>query len=275
MGDQDSQFIRIQRALWNKSDYRSLSDDAKLLFLYINSCPHGNLMCYYLLPTGYACEDLSWDGKRFAKGLGELLDKRLILYDHKTHVVLDLHHILKFPPQNPNQVKAAKEKFNDLPFNSLIQPFIELLERLEEPFIKPLLEHISKRLGEHVYVEEEVKVKEKEKENILQNTALPSEYIITKKKRKLNGSRYEDFMNFWKIFNYKSGKAEAADAWLDIVGYSEETVNKIIISAAIEAGKRQDLISQGKTPKMAQGWITARRWEDEGAEIQGGAKPLW
>lgn len=86
---------------------------------------------------------------------------------------------------------------------------------------------------------------------------------LTKRKRKLTGQSLEDFNRFWKAFGYPRGKAEAADAWLDIRDATNGTVEAIIEAAAREAERRHNIIAQGRTPKMAQGWLSGRRWEDE------------
>jgi len=90
-----------------------------------------------------------------------------------------------------------------------------------------------------------------------------TKFFITKKKRKLTGKRLETFEQFWDAFAYKSGKAEAADSWLDIPELTDSIVAKIMDSAKREAEARPSMVSAGKTPKMAQGWISGRRWEDE------------
>lgn len=89
------------------------------------------------------------------------------------------------------------------------------------------------------------------------------DFILTKKKRKLSGKRLETFLVFWEKFNYKKGKAEAADSWIDIPQLTNSICEQIFKAAEIEDSKRVKLIEKGSTPKMAQGWITARRWEDE------------
>lgn len=94
------------------------------------------------------------------------------------------------------------------------------------------------------------------------NTAV-DDFILTKKKRKLTGKRLETFITFWDAFEYKSGKAEAADSWLDIPELKLSLVDKIVGSAKKEAAARPGIRARGSTPKMAQGWLTARRWEDE------------
>lgn len=89
------------------------------------------------------------------------------------------------------------------------------------------------------------------------------EFYTTKKGRKLQGKRLESFKRFWEAFDYKRGKAAAADAWYDIPTLTGKKVEEIVHAAEVEASMRKDIIAQGQTPKWAQGWITERRWEDE------------
>jgi hypothetical protein len=93
-------------------------------------------------------------------------------------------------------------------------------------------------------------------------------YYETKKNRILKGKKLESFNTFWEIFNYKRGKAEASDEWLDIPDFTDELIDKIIRSAKSESKFRPDLVISGKIPKMAAGWLTAKRWEDELEPIQ-------
>ncbi|MBJ6751353.1 hypothetical protein [Geomonas anaerohicana] len=88
-------------------------------------------------------------------------------------------------------------------------------------------------------------------------------FFLTKKKRKLTGKRLDWFNLFWNVFDYKAGKAEAADSWLDIPVMTDSLVQRIVGAAKQEAMRRPDLHASGKTPKMAQGWLSGRRWEDE------------
>ncbi len=103
-------------------------------------------------------------------------------------------------------------------------------------------------------------------EVVKQTTKVPEstkagEYYLSKKGKKLSGVQFKAFENFWMDFDYKSGKAEAADAWLNLkVG--EELYKKIITGARREAAGRPVLVEKGSTPKMAEGWLSSRRWED-------------
>lgn len=80
--------------------------------------------------------------------------------------------------------------------------------------------------------------------------------------RYLTGKRLESFAAFWQAFAFPKGKAEAADAWLDIPELTDGLVARICDAARQEAAQRDRLLAKGQAPKWAQGWINARRWED-------------
>jgi len=87
----------------------------------------------------------------------------------------------------------------------------------------------------------------------------------SKKGRKLDGVQFKAFKEFWRVFAYPHGKADAADAWLDLhekYNIDEKLYKEIIKGAQREAGKRNALIDSGRTPIMSQGWLNGRRWED-------------
>jgi DNA-binding transcriptional MocR family regulator len=93
------------------------------------------------------------------------------------------------------------------------------------------------------------------------------EYYLTRKKRKLSGKRLITFLKFWEAFDYKKDKASAADSWIDIPELTDRLVSQICDAAKKEAQRRPGKITAGQTPIFAQGWLTARRWEDEEENI--------
>jgi hypothetical protein len=88
-------------------------------------------------------------------------------------------------------------------------------------------------------------------------------HYLTAKKRHLTGKRLENFERFWTAFDYRKGKAHAADAWLDIPELTNGLVLQIIAAAEREAAARPDIAAAGRVPIYPQGWISGRRWEDE------------
>lgn len=100
--------------------------------------------------------------------------------------------------------------------------------------------------------------------------AVDPDVYITKKGKKLSGQILIDFEMFWGAFCYRRGKAEAADAFLTV--YSSDNIGDIVAGAEREAQRRQALISKGGTPKMAQGWLSGRRWEDQEGSLTSSGK---
>jgi len=76
-------------------------------------------------------------------------------------------------------------------------------------------------------------------------------------------SKPDYFIQFWDAFGYKRGKGGAEKAWKAIPHMDAALLEKILDAARKEAALRPSLIEKGRTPKMAQGWLNEKRWEDE------------
>ncbi|QBQ53392.1 helix-turn-helix domain-containing protein [Nitrosococcus wardiae] len=88
------------------------------------------------------------------------------------------------------------------------------------------------------------------------------EGYLTKQGKRLQGQALRRFERFWQVFDYRRGKAEAADAWWKLEPMSPELFKAIIAGAEREASERPGKQAKGLTPKMAPGWLSGRRWED-------------
>jgi len=97
--------------------------------------------------------------------------------------------------------------------------------------------------------------------------------LVGHKGKTIRGEALEGFNRFWEAFGYKSGKAQAISSWHAVYknrGMSwESDLEQIIAGAYRAASERKDILDRGSTPMMAQGWLTARRWEDGPAPTQG------
>ena len=152
----DSPYARVRRKIWHTRQFRALSREARELFLYIITCPHSNILGMFVLRPGYVIDDMQLASQpfgkplqeRFHKPLQELLSEGLVKWDPDTEIMLDVEHLDKNPLDNPNQVKAAIRKLDELPNTVLFRDLKPLVERLGKPFTKPLLERLEERLGE-------------------------------------------------------------------------------------------------------------------------------
>lgn len=94
----------------------------------------------------------------------------------------------------------------------------------------------------------------------------PSEAIAPTPTPTLTLSKKEScaksFAEFWEAFDDKRGKEPALRSWKAIRGYDSALHAEIIAGARRYAAVRPGILEGGTTPKMAQGWLTDRRWED-------------
>ena len=73
----------------------------------------------------------------------------------------------------------------------------------------------------------------------------------------------KSFKEFWEAFNDKRGKEPAFQkSWLTLRP-SPELTKEIVAGAKRYAIEREGILKSGGKVKMAQGWLTDKRWEDE------------
>ena len=121
---------RVQSCFWSSDDIRHLSDHAKLIALYLLTGPHTTLLGCFRLPDGYAAEDLGDTAEKLGTGLGELNRSGFCDRDDVSKFVL-VHRFLRWNKiENPNQAKAAKRLFGDVPDRSPLK--LELAQAIWE-----------------------------------------------------------------------------------------------------------------------------------------------
>lgn len=98
---------KVYTKFWESEDIRSLSNDGRMMALYLMTCPHGTIAGVFRLPDGYACEDLQWSAEKVAETLSELLAKGFANRCATTKWVWVRKHLEWNPPENPNQRKSA------------------------------------------------------------------------------------------------------------------------------------------------------------------------
>lgn len=82
------EFTFISTSIWNSRKFSCLqSDDAKLLYFYLLTCPSMNSLGCYVLKPGYAAADLGWDAIRYKNGINALLEASLIGVDKAENLI--------------------------------------------------------------------------------------------------------------------------------------------------------------------------------------------
>ena len=96
-----------------------------------------------------------------------------------------------------------------------------------------------------------------------------SRYILEQNRTEQNRTevravRTKWFDEFWTkgVWEDLRGRSKALDAWLDL-DLDQQLFEEICKGAIQYQETRRQLLTNGSTPKMAQGWLNDRRWEDE------------
>jgi hypothetical protein len=150
----DPVYVKINRKIWHTQQVRSLSRNARELYMYLITCPHGNMLGLFVLRPGYVLDDLQLgpDRVNFVSPLQEILNTGLFKYDEKTEILLDMNHIIKHPPINNNTVKAAVKIINSLPKTILFQDLKLMINLINNSINKSdtnlTMDLIIKRLDE-------------------------------------------------------------------------------------------------------------------------------
>ena len=140
-------YVRVKRRVWHDEKVQPLAPEAKLLFMYLLTSPHGNALGCYVLRRGYALEDLGWDAQTFDQHFRSLLDAEVIRYDPDTHVILIPRFLKHNPIMHRNQAKAAISALDELPTTPLLADLLATVEELDKGSLKDLAEALRKRLA--------------------------------------------------------------------------------------------------------------------------------
>lgn len=106
---------RVHTAFWMSTDIHGLSDDAKLLALYLLTCQHTTIAGVYRLPNAYVSDDLGWPPERVSNGLTELLRRGFVTLCGASKWVFVRKFLVWNPPEGPNQWKAVRRIADSIP----------------------------------------------------------------------------------------------------------------------------------------------------------------
>lgn len=161
-------YSKIYRKIWLDAKFRALSDDGKMLFLFLLTCPDSGTMPG-LLRMGKAglAESLDWSQDRLAKALPEVFPKALpkafakgfpeafrgalAVADWEARLVY-LPNALRYNlPQSPNVVRSWSDQWDALPECELkdvaYEAYFEAMKALGEAFAKAFREALAKPFG--------------------------------------------------------------------------------------------------------------------------------
>lgn len=109
------EYGKVYSQFWSSATVAGLSDDGKLLALYLMTCSHNTIAGVFRGPDGYICEDMKWSAERVVEGFRELSDKGFAKRCERSKWVWVIKHLEWNPPENPNQRKSAAKVSSGIP----------------------------------------------------------------------------------------------------------------------------------------------------------------
>jgi hypothetical protein len=106
---------KIESQMFRSNDWRQLTDDGRMLVVYLLACGHSNLLGCYYLPMGYAAEDLDWPMPRTQGAFTDCESRGFLTYRADIRWVF-VHKFLKFNDfENGNVAKAGMKTLDAVP----------------------------------------------------------------------------------------------------------------------------------------------------------------
>lgn len=257
-----SRYSYIYSQIWTDRKFSGLSEDDKVLFLYLLSSPHSNIAGYYRLPVTYAASDLGWAPERFEAGMERLKSCRMALYDTENAVVLVLNFLKYNRIQNEKQAKGALKQIMEAPPSHLIREMYDLWKRLVAPS-----EGVPARLegdfinymasqGYPYAIEEQVQNTETEEGTETEERVTHREQVD------------RHFEIFWEAYPKKNDKRSARKAFSKLFpsGRSEETYERTLAGISDRLGEYlEELLRLKVEPRYVKNpasWLNAQEFED-------------
>jgi hypothetical protein len=187
-----AEYWRVSPRFWPRTKGEGWTDDERLFALYLLTTPHRTTEGLYHLPLAYVSGDMKWPVTRVTQTLSALTRKGFCQYDEQAEIVF-LPKAMEYQrPDNENQQKHAIEKLRDLPETPLFAGLIEAAEAYTEPFAKALREAFPKGYGK----------------------PLALALALSQAPKDSSSSDADDgFLEFWKTYPRKIGKAECQKRW--------------------------------------------------------------
>lgn len=134
---------KVKTTIWRNEKFRSFTERARTLALYLIACPHGNSLGCFEVPTMYIAADLGWSPEDAATHLGELERGGFIEVDHATSLIRLTSWWEHNTIENRNVAKAAIKVLASLPRSQIKTNCIKAIIAFNNEFMNEYSDVLS------------------------------------------------------------------------------------------------------------------------------------
>jgi hypothetical protein len=239
---------KVKETFWTDKKVQAMSDDAKMLALYLLTGPHRNMLGCMRVPDGYITEDLKWSSERLTDAIDKLCGCQFIIRDDDGWTLIT--NQLRHDPlsKTPNHIKAAASIADTVP------PEVSFYQEFASRFVAAL-EAIGAASEWHPH-----------------DIAIPLPSPLPQPSPEPTPPAAlldEGFPDFWEAYPKKVDRGHALKAY---IAARKRGVSLETLLAGAER-YRDDANRDPKFTKNAQGWLTGECWNDKPAEPPPGPEP--
>lgn len=121
-------YAKVHTRIWNDKKFMSLSDDGRMVFLFLLTHPYQNGLGAFRATIAGLAEEIGWPEERFSKGFAQPWAKGMANHDSTGPMVWLPKHLKHNKPENPNVVKSLIDSYSHLPECPLLSMVWDSLE---------------------------------------------------------------------------------------------------------------------------------------------------
>lgn len=120
-----ARYQKVYCRIWTGPEFRSWTDDARVLGLYLLTCPHRTTEGLFRLPLAFAHYELGWTPERTATALQELQGSGFVEHDPAADLVWLVLALEWDGPVGANQIKGAVRALAEVGESPLRRRYLE------------------------------------------------------------------------------------------------------------------------------------------------------
>jgi len=138
----------LYREIWDDKKFYTLSEQAKLVYLFLISCPMGNGLGCFKAGMAAMIEEMRYTDKGFKKGFNEGLEEGLFEYNAEARVLLIPTYFNRNLVTNPNGIRSLAKDFSKLPDCDLKDKCYQIVKAFVEGSKEGFKEAFNERFEE-------------------------------------------------------------------------------------------------------------------------------